>query len=63
MGWGGFDFGKALRHLRDIGVTSMTWCDGVLTVEPAEARAKVHTDIIYSLRRGAPARFSMTLEG
>lgn len=61
MGWQGFDFGRVIRHLQLIGANRVSWKDGVLTVEPEAAMAKVHIDVKHSLQKGAPD-FTMNLD-
>jgi len=54
MSFSGFDFGKALRHLRSTGAIRITW-DGVrLTVLPSYAQNSIHPEIPHrALRNGA----------
>lgn len=59
MGWMRFEFGSVIRHLREKGVTTLSWDGEEIMVYPA---VPVHPDIITSLRKGRAKPFTMSLK-
>lgn len=60
MGWSGFDFAKAIRHLLGLGVTRLAWDGRNLTWEPPSAQ--VHVDVGISIQRSRVDPFIMDLK-